>query len=156
MNRSVSNVCRDRRPGKPVRAIVTNVSRNRRPGNAVSAFGRKPTPSHLQLQTSWQRPGVTKERAFKWVYRTSRKLVFSWKDYFLERDLCGQPFFLVAVYSQNSVIEKWKAQNEELFEMLNSQKNLTRISRKPPDFFCMVQVGDQNIEGCFKESLFGI
>ncbi len=56
MNRSVSNVCRNRRPGKPVTAIVTNVSRNRRLDNPVSTFGRKFSPNHLQLQTSWQRP----------------------------------------------------------------------------------------------------
>jgi hypothetical protein len=40
--------------------------------------------------------------------------------------------------------------------MLNSQKNLTRIYQKSPDFVYMAQLGGQNIEGCFKESLFGI
>jgi hypothetical protein len=91
--RSVSNVCGNRRPGKPVGAIITNVSRNRRPGNPVSAFGRKSSPNHLQLQTSWQRPGVTKERGFKWVYRTSWKLVFSLKDLLFGAGCLWSAFF---------------------------------------------------------------
>jgi hypothetical protein len=53
VEKCVRSVDLPRLPVNPVmHRIVSNVSRNRRRGNRVRAFARKPSPNHLQFQTS--------------------------------------------------------------------------------------------------------
>ncbi len=47
-----------------------------------------------------------------------------------------------------------KIENQEVFEILNSLKNFTKIYKKPPDVLYRVQVGGQNVDGCFRQTCF--
>ncbi len=68
MEKCVRSIDLPRLPVNPVmNHIVSNVSRNRGPGKPVRAFGRSPAAIICSFRPRDNDRGVAKERSFNWV-----------------------------------------------------------------------------------------